>query len=522
MRPFGPLLALALALGPAIAQADDAGGPGALDAGAPAALDAGAPRPDAGAPLDAAAGDADAARLDAAVPDDAGVADASTTDLADAAVVDGSVEAAAAPPEHGAPTPPEELDTSLVIRSFAALAVLVLLIWLASHPLARRIEEAIGVRQVVTSGLVFVALGAAARHPAIDVLTPALLEDLAPLLHFALGWLGFVVGFQLDVRMLDRLPRGTALTVSVESAAPFVAVTLAFAAALLAFGEPIDDPVFVQNALTLGAAGSVSVIAQNVRAPLFRVDETVETTRLRIDLLDEVVPVAGLALLGAFFRPDWIAWRWELPGTVWLFLTVGLGVAVGLLVYVMARERASVGEFVAIVVGSVALGAGVAGYLYLSPVVICFLAGALLTNLPFESRTRIWDVLTSLERPTYYALLVVAGALWDFSDWRGFILIPLFVVARTVGSFAGHKIIERADGAEPTSRTVLRPIGAISLAIVISAQSMYRGHAISWIVTAVIGGAIVTEALVQLTSRVRRSRVPAEPAAPAEKKEEGA
>ena len=146
-----------------------------------------------------------------------------------------------------------------------------------------------------------------------------------------------------------------------------------------------------------------------------------------------------------------------------------------------------------------------AGYLYLSPIVICFLAGVVLSNLPFDSRERIWDVLSKLERPTYYALLIVAGALWDLSDWRGFVLIPVFVVARALGSLLGSHVLRRAATAEqpaaPTSTAVFRPLSAISLAIVVSAQAMYRGPVISWIVTAVIGGAIVTEALVQISSR---------------------
>ncbi|MGE0791322.1 MAG: hypothetical protein AB7S26_36950 [Sandaracinaceae bacterium] len=460
---------------------------------------------------------------DAGIPDsgaapaivDAGLVDAGPVDagLADAGLADGGHVASSSGDHAGGFSPFSLLDdesTALVVRSVLALGVLVLLIWLASHPWVRRIEEALGVREIVTSGLVFVALGVVLSLPSVAILTPELLEGLAPLLHFALGWLGFIVGFQLDVRMLDRLPRGTSTTVAIESAAPFVIVTLAFGVALYLFGEPLDeDGLFARHALTLGAAGSVSLLAR-ARPPLFRADEPQDVLRYRIDVLDEVVAVAVLALLGAFFRPRWVEWRWDLPGTVWLFLTVGLGVAVGLLVYVMVRERASAGEFVAIVIGSVAFGAGVAGYLYLSPIVICFAAGALLTNLPFEARERVWTVLTTLERPITLALLVVAGALWDISDWRGFVLVPLFVVTRALGGLISKRLIDRTEHApEPGKEPpILRPSSPIALAIVIGAQAMYRGQAISWIVTAVIGGAIVTEAIVQIGARLSGRRQP--------------
>ena len=39
---------------------------------------------------------------------------------------------------------------------------------------------------------------------------------MQPILHFGLGWLGFIIGAQLDIRLLDRVPRGTAYLIVVE------------------------------------------------------------------------------------------------------------------------------------------------------------------------------------------------------------------------------------------------------------------------------------------------------------------
>ena len=53
---------------------------------------------------------------------------------------------------------------------------------------------------------------------------------------------------------------------------------------------------------------------------------------------------------------------------------------------------------------------------------------------------------------------------------------------------------------------MLAPLGALSIAIVVSAEDLYCSPSIPWIVTAVIGGAIVTEILVQWSSRDERRR----------------
>ena len=83
---------------------------------------------------------------------------------------------------------------------------------------------------------------------------------------------------------------------------------------------------------------------------------------------------------------------------VWLFVTLGMGAAVGFLVYAMVRQRSSSAEFLAIVIGAVALGAGMAGYVFLSPIVICFFAGVVLANFPLEGRARLAALITALER----------------------------------------------------------------------------------------------------------------------------
>lgn len=48
---------------------------------------------------------------------------------------------------------------------------------------------------------------------------------------------------------------------------------------------------------------------------------------------------------------------------------------------------------------------------------------------------------------------------------------------------------------------IFSPMGALSIAIVVNAQDLYFGAAVSWMVTAVIGGAIITEVVVHVASR---------------------
>jgi hypothetical protein len=396
-----------------------------------------------------------------------------------------------------------------LVKSVIGLSLLLVLAWLASHPKVRqRLEDALGIGHAITSGVAFVLLGLLARHPAVGILDDEVLYDLTPLVHFALGWLGLIIGFQFDVRVLDRLPRGTATLVGLETLTPFLLVGATGAALMLYFGRPWNDATFVRDAIVLATAGAIAATGSGDRAaPQDAHSEEADPMRA-VESLDEIIAVAGLAALGAFFRPLWVQFEWDLPGTVWLILSLGVGLCLGLLVYaLLAGRRGS--EFLALLLGSVALASGIAGYLFLSPLVVCFIAGALLVNLPGEHKQICWTILTQLERPIYYLFFAIAGALWHVADRRGWVLLVAFLASRGIGYAIAKRILGRqsprlaARIETPGWRAALfPPVSMVSIAIVMSAQVLYRDPAIPWIVTAVIGGAIASE----LISRGRPAR----------------
>jgi len=171
----------------------------------------------------------------------------------------------------------------------------------------------------------------------------------------------------------------------------------------------------------------------------------------------------------------------------------------------MVRVPVSGGEFLAVVLGSVALGSGLAGYLYLSPIVVCFVAGALVTNFPCEQRDQIFSILNHLERPIHLLFLIVAGAIWDVAALAPWVIVPVFVIARIFGKWAGVFAAARTVGSAmpkgfADERVLVSPLSPLSIALVLSLHGSVSGAASNWIVTVVIAGAILTEVAVTFTS----------------------
>lgn len=462
------------------------------------------------------------ADLDAGiVDDDAGVADPRSR----AATEDGSKLPVAAkpaivlPPAAPAPRLAPIVDEPASLRlekpvaagdrpavlskTILGLLGLIILAYLGGHSRVIALERKLGIAQVITSGFPFIVLGWFARTPQIGLLTDELLTQLNPLLRVGLGYIGFAAGVRFGTRLQKGLPALRAVVA--VTTAPFALVALLSGLVLLLMtgdvsSAALHDPVFVRDALILGTAGAMTAPTS---VQIFRADDPDGAVK-RVLGFEEVAGIVGLAIIAAYFRPQ-LGVSWQLPGTAWVLLTIGLGAALGVMAYVVLNRPQRGPEFVLLSLGLIGFSAGTAGYLRLSPIVIAFIAGTCLALLPEASRMQLREALRRLERPVYLLSLIVIGALWQVGDWRGWALVPVFTVSRLLGKRLGLTIALRASHLrlDPDQKLAMTmaPIGRLAIAIVVNAQLLYPGGSISPIVAAVIVGGMLTEVVVQLASR---------------------
>ena len=284
---------------------------------------------------------------------------------------------------------------------------------------------------------------------------------------------------------------------------------MAASALLLGFVEHSPaNATFLRDALVLGTAGAMTAY----NAPkLMRAGGMAGRYNDRVAsvvTLEQLAGFLGLLVVAAYFRPQDNSVAWHLPGTAWLFITIGMGTMVGGVIWGMLAKIKGGPEFTVLILGSVCFTAGMASFLRISPLVVCFIVGLILVNLPGTSKEQIRQTLEHMERPVYLLFLLVAGSLWDVTNWQGWALVLLFVPARLFGKWLALRLCrqEVPSGLSNEERRglIFSPMGALSIAIVVNAQDLYVGPVISWMVTAVIGGAIVTEVIVQIASRRNR------------------
>jgi hypothetical protein len=407
-----------------------------------------------------------------------------------------------------------------LLRVVLGLAVALVLAVVATHPFVRKLEKRFGLTVLVSSGLPFLLLGVVFRNDRVGILTEPIVNDLRPALEFGLGWHGIAVGMQFDVREIDTLPEKSGTVVVAESAIPFFTTAVALIGALAAihvYGAADQTTPFwsqvgatlrsdsLRDALALGACAAPA--APIAAVAIARTSGSVAANLVaRVTAMNDVAGVVVLALVCAFFLPTDAVAAWKLPHIAWLFVTLGMGGVLGILTYVLVRSAKSVPEEVAYLLGAIALSSGMSGYLGISPLVSCAIAGALLTNLPHAQHAQLKETILEVERPLYLIFLLVAGALWDPTQLTGWLIAPLFVAARVGGKIVGAYVAKRTGPPElPDATTLglaLSPQSPISIATIVSYMTLYKGAAGN-LVTACIGGAVVTELGVQAVARLR-------------------
>lgn len=407
------------------------------------------------------------------------------------------------------------MDPSQIARVVVGLAVAMSLAVLGTLPAVRRWEQRSGLSVLSASGFPMLILGFAFHEFA--VVSDRVLIDLRPVYEFGLGWVGMVVGMQMNFRKLDAMPEWFMSAVALVTMPATILGALGCALAFAAIGVGPGDGL-LRVTIVLAACAAVSAPA-NLRLLLRnRPPKTLDVMR-EMTRVDQIAALALLALAASLFRPAASIGLWRLPRSGWFLVTLGVGFLVGALIYLLLRRVNSRTEELSLILGGIALAAGTAGYLALSVPVVCALAGAVLANVPYRRRDRLEAMLGDVERPIYLMMLFLVGTAWRPLEWQGWFVGIIFAVARGYGKLLGARAaVHLGDGMLPQAPRLalsILPESAFAILVMFTLATLHgeAPAAVRWGINAVIVGSLLTEIFVQVKQR-KESRLAGEETGP--------
>ena len=389
-----------------------------------------------------------------------------------------------------------------MVQIILGLALLLLIAFIGHRATFTRLP--IGARLLYLTGTEYILVGFALGDELIGLLDEDTLRSLTPLFSLGLGMVGLIIGIQLDRTKISQFPRrylwATLLQALVTIVVVFVPCTWFLRAVLGA-----DDTTAMLGGLVLAstagctAQSALALLGQEYglrRAPVLELLQY-------ISALDAVV---GLALFGfaLCLLPEHAPLGVPTARALqWFLLSLALGGAMGVLLHLLTRARCPDEELLIFVIGVALFSSGLALTFRLSPLLINLVLGMVAANLP-GAQTRIFNLLTRLEKPFYVLFLVLAGAIWKPASGWALALAGGYLVLRLLGKLSGGYLAAyvAADPRPPgladphppgTLGLGLLSQGGVVLAMVMSYHQLAPSKVTGLVVTAVLAAVIVNE-----------------------------
>lgn len=313
------------------------------------------------------------------------------------------------------------------------LTLVVVAAYLAAHVVSQWLAR----RFLIVSGAEYLLLGVLLGPQVLGAMSASTVGDFAPFMTLALGWIGAVVGAQFYLPDLVRISGALFRVALIEATVTLAVVTVAVGAVIVVvFDLPIADAALPAVALgaiaTTSAPAGVAMISRRARQsiPLLRQLEVATA-------VDAFVAIAAFGILLSVFHVQAAVSPRAPTATEWAVISVGIGVVGGLLFHLfLGTERETDRLFIALA-GALILVSGAAAYLRLSPLLPAMLVGIVLINT--SDRDALRHVLSRVERPLYFVLLIFAGAAWEPGRYGWPIPVAVFLLARLASKTLGAR-----------------------------------------------------------------------------------
>lgn len=373
-------------------------------------------------------------------------------------------------------------------------ALIVVIALLGSRISFGRIRLPLGVENLLLSGSEYVLVGLLLGTSVLNLLDAPTLLGLYPFLGLGLSWIGMLFGIQWEFRRLVRIPVQVFGIAMVQALVTMAAVAAGFYVMFWYLVPGNDGNIFI-CALTLAAAASGT--AQSGLALAVRNAPASWRSGIRllqnVSHLDDLIGVVVFGLILCLTVPDG-----TLSGAIWVGISIGLGLVVGMMMVVLTTFRLRGEELLLVVLGGVVFSGGLALYLSLSPLLVNLVAGVVLANLARgRALSGIRRVLLEGERSIYVLFLILVGAGWKpGSAW-----IPVFVLAylmvRTLGKALGGYVSARAflPASAPFNGLGLGLLshGGMAVAIVVNLHLVHPSGLTDMVISVVLLGMLAGE-----------------------------
>ncbi len=346
------------------------------------------------------------------------------------------------------------------------------------------------------SGTIYIFFGLLIGENGLNLISGEIIHHLKPVINLTLGWVGFIFGFQLELKFLKRINGSWYLTLIFTYFAAFVSI---FFFSLPVMGHFFTDASSAAG-FALGIALMLAILLPESSIPYVIWSSKIfkkQTENIRlcvfISSADNFFPIllTGIVFSLCGFLPGSSEIMINSMGNFLLSFSLQLlaGALIGGGIYVLQKKIKEKYEIPTILFGSVFLVAGFSLIFSYSLLFTAMITGAVFSNLS-KKNGRLLSILNPTEKPIYLVFLIFLGIKSAFFSIE-MILIALVLLlikfhSRIFVFKSLHIVKPRWFNISPYYSYLLLPIGSIAPAILLDLQFAFPHE-----ITSVISGIFI-------------------------------
>lgn len=342
-----------------------------------------------------------------------------------------------------------------------SLILLVLIAYIGAVFLHKIRTRSLILKSVTNSGIIYLLLGFLLGPNVLKILDISVLNDLSLVEAFVLGWAGFIIGLQINVKQMLRFPKNYYWKTLLIFAISFLLLTiLIFTISIFIYKKLILSEIVV-----LAVAGAVS-------SPLL-IGLLKKEYKLKGKLIHYLQfhsafdNMIGIVIIGIMiFLSIEIKKEFSLLLRNMMILFGGASV-MAVLFYFTAQHIKTIPQYFLLIIGFILILVGTAIHIGHSVIFISFIFGVVLANLSINT-WKLYQTISSTEKPIYLIMLILIGARLPLSGTFIALLIILYIIIRFIINFGVTTlIISRFEEFKPhlnIIRYAVVGMGGLSLA----------------------------------------------------------
>jgi NhaP-type Na+/H+ or K+/H+ antiporter len=316
----------------------------------------------------------------------------------------------------------------------------------------------------------FVILGVILGVSAVNLLTPAILDQFSSLSTIALGMIAFTIGIELKGEVIKSLGKSIFAIVTCESLGAFLVVFL-----VLRFIYKAE----INTALLLGAVASATAPAATVAViRQYKAKGPLTSTILAVVGLDDAAALIIYVFVEGFVSSQLLGTSISIPfmllgALIEILEAIGIGIVFAI-AYVVILKKIKNNEQIMLLLVAFLMGLlGISEYLGVSELLAAMAFGALIVNTSPVLSKKSASIVSNFSPIFITAFFILGGAHLDISLIKDIgILGILYFVARSIGKVGGATLGANLGRAPKTIRSLvglaLLPQVGVALALALA------------------------------------------------------